>query len=131
MSGLPEIAAVAADAKPLTLHIRWRNGDESRVDVSALVNAFRLYAPLRNSPELFGRVQLGEFGADVVWGDDIDMSADTLWRIAQEQADTAALKSAIDKGLVDVAAGRIKPFDRNEIIARGRELLAAPNLRVD
>jgi len=95
------------------------------------VNAFRLYAPLRNSPELFGRVQLGEFGADVVWGDDIDMSAGTLWRLAQEQADAAALKSAIDKGLADVAAGRIKPFDRNEIIARGRELLAAPNLRVD
>ena len=86
---------------------------------------------MRHSPELFGRVQLGEFGADAVWGDDIDMSADTVWRLAQEQSDATALKSAIDKGLADVAAGRIKPFDRNEIIARGRELLAARNLRVD
>ena len=87
MSVLPGNVAVAADAKPLTLHIRWRNGDESRVDVSALVNAFRVYAPLRNSPDLFGGVQLGEFGADVVWDDDIDMSADTLWRLAPEQSD--------------------------------------------
>jgi hypothetical protein len=131
MSGLPEIAAVAADAKPLTLQIRWRNGDESRIDVSALVNAFRVYAPLRNSPECFGRVQLGEFGTDVVWADDIDISADTLWRLAQEQAGAATLKSAIAKGLADMEAGRIKPFDCKENIARGRELLTARHKSMD
>ena len=76
--------------------------------MSGLVNAFRAYAPLRDAPELFGRVQLGELGADVVWPDGIDMSADTLWRLAQEQAGSAALKADLEKGLADVAAGRIK-----------------------
>lgn len=36
-----------------------------------------------------------------------------------------ALKSDIDKGLADVAAGRVKNFDAKQIIARGRKLLAS------
>jgi DNA-binding transcriptional regulator YiaG len=82
---LPRIVAVAADKKPLTLRVRWDKADESRVDVSGIVETFRVYEPLRRSPEFFAQVRLGEHGADVVWSDDIDMSADTLWRLAQEQ----------------------------------------------
>ena len=36
-----------------------------------------------------------------------------------------ALKCDIDKGLADVAAGRVKQFDANHIITRGRKLLAS------
>lgn len=36
----------------------------------------------------------------------------------------SALKADIDKGLADVAAGRIKKFDRKRIIERGKKLLA-------
>ena len=36
-----------------------------------------------------------------------------------------ALKADIDKGLADVAAGRVKDFDSARIIERGRKLLAA------
>jgi antitoxin ParD1/3/4 len=36
-----------------------------------------------------------------------------------------ALKAEIDKGLADVAAGRVREFDAARIIARGRGLLAA------
>jgi DNA-binding transcriptional regulator YiaG len=82
---LPRIVAVTADKKPLILRIRWDKADESRVDVSGIVETFRVYEPLRRSPELFAQVRLGEHGADVVWSDDIDMSADTLWRLTQEQ----------------------------------------------
>src|SRR3984957_20315625 len=82
---LPRIAAVTADTKPLTLRVRWDKGDESQVDVSGLIETFRVYEPLRGSPKLFAQARVGEYGADVVWSDDIDMSADTLWRLAQEQ----------------------------------------------
>jgi antitoxin ParD1/3/4 len=37
----------------------------------------------------------------------------------------SALKADIDKGLADVAAGRVKKFDAERIIARGKKLLAA------
>ena len=82
---LPRIAAVAADKKPLTLRVRWDKADESSVDLSGIVETFRVYEPLRRSPDLFAQVRLREHGADVVWSDGIDMSADTLWRLAQEQ----------------------------------------------
>lgn len=84
---LPRITAVTADKTgPLTLRVSWDKGGENRVDVSSLVGTFRAYEPLRHSPELFDRVRVGEHGTDVVWSDDIDMAADTLWRLAQEQA---------------------------------------------
>jgi antitoxin ParD1/3/4 len=37
----------------------------------------------------------------------------------------AALKTDIDKGLTDLAEGRVKDFDASRIIERGRKLLAA------
>jgi DNA-binding XRE family transcriptional regulator len=82
---LPRIVAVEADKKPLTLRIHWDKGRESRVDVSSLVGTFHIYEPLRRSPNLFRQVRVGEYGTDVVWSDEIDMAADTLWRLAQEQ----------------------------------------------
>jgi len=37
----------------------------------------------------------------------------------------ASLKADIDKGLADVAAGRVKDFDKKKIVERGRKLLAS------
>ena len=87
---LPRIEAVTAGAEPMSLRIRWDKGEESLVDVSGMIERFRVYAPLRRSPEMFGQVKVGEYGTDVVWPQgvkqEIDMSADTLWRLAREQA---------------------------------------------
>ncbi|MGO8738352.1 ribbon-helix-helix domain-containing protein [Rhodoblastus sp.] len=48
------------------------------------------------------------------------------WKMkrALQLQELAALKADIDKGLSDVAAGRVKDFDRARIIERGRKLLA-------
>ena len=70
----------------MTLIIRWEKGEQSRVDVSGLVETYRVYEPLRRSPELFKRVQVGEYGTDLCWPNEVDMAADTLWRLAQEQS---------------------------------------------
>jgi DNA-binding XRE family transcriptional regulator len=83
---LPRIAAVTPGDQPMTLCVRWQKSGESLVDVSGMIESFRVYAPLRQSPELFRQVQVGEYGTDVVWAEEIDLSADTLWRLAQEQA---------------------------------------------
>ncbi len=83
---MPRILSVEADQQPLTLRVRWDQGGESRIDVSGLIEAFRAYAPLRRSAKLFQQVRVGEYGTDIVWSDGIDMAADTLWRLAQEQA---------------------------------------------
>jgi DNA-binding XRE family transcriptional regulator len=83
---LPRLTGVAPGRAPLTLHLTWEHGDHSVTDVSGLVASFRAYAPLRNDPGLFHQVRLGEYGSDIVWTEQIDMSADSLWRLTQEQS---------------------------------------------
>jgi antitoxin ParD1/3/4 len=48
------------------------------------------------------------------------------WKMkrALQLRELAALKSDIDKGLVDLAEGRVKDFDAARIIERGKKLLA-------
>ncbi|MBM4128252.1 MAG: ribbon-helix-helix protein, CopG family [Nitrospira sp.] len=48
-----------------------------------------------------------------------------LRRVVQSQK-LAALKADLDRGLDDIAAGRVTNFDPKQIIARGRKLLAKP-----
>jgi antitoxin ParD1/3/4 len=50
---------------------------------------------------------------------------DWLSRRAQQMPDLAALKADIDKGLADVADGRVEEFDAARIVERGRKRLAA------
>jgi DNA-binding XRE family transcriptional regulator len=83
---LARIAGIAPGAKAFTLQIQWNTGEETLVDVSGMVDSFRFYAPLRQNPDLFRRVRVGEHGADILWPGDLDMSNDTLWRLAQEQS---------------------------------------------
>lgn len=83
---LPRIMAVKPAEKLWTLRVEWDRGGESLIDVSGAIEKFRVYARLRGSPELFRRVKLGEYGTDIVWPGDIDMSADLLWHLAQEQS---------------------------------------------
>jgi|SRR6185437_7970164 len=49
------------------------------------------------------------------------------WKIkrATQQEEIASLKADIDKGLAEVAAGRLTEFNADRIIERARKLLAA------
>lgn len=48
------------------------------------------------------------------------------WKVkrALQIEELTSLKADIDKGLADVVAGRVKDFDAERIVARGRKLLA-------
>lgn len=48
------------------------------------------------------------------------------WKMkrALQLQELVSLKADINKGLADVAAGRVKDFDADRIIERGRKLLA-------
>jgi len=48
------------------------------------------------------------------------------WKLkrALQLQELAALKADIDKGLADLAEGRVKNFDAGRIVERGRKLLA-------
>ena len=69
---------------------------------------------------------------DAVEGGDYASSSEVVrealrdWKTkrALQLEELAALKADIDRGLTDLSQGRVKEFDANRIIARGRKLLA-------
>ncbi|MBM3225037.1 MAG: hypothetical protein FJZ47_14715 [Candidatus Tectomicrobia bacterium] len=63
---LPRIASVSPGTKSYTLLIRWERGGENTVDISALLEKFRVYAPLRHDAALFRRVCVGDHGTDII-----------------------------------------------------------------
>ena len=65
-------------------------------------------------------------GGDYASGSEVVREALREWKASRvpDTADLAALKADIDRGLADLAAGRVQDFDLNRVIARGRRLLA-------
>jgi len=55
---VPHIEAVHAGEQPFLLRIRWARGEESLVDVSGMIETFRIFAPLRADPDRFAAVKV-------------------------------------------------------------------------
>ncbi len=66
-------------------------------------------------------------GGDYASTSEVVREAVRDWKMkrALQLQELAALKTDIDKGLADVAAGRVRDFDADRIIERGRTLLAS------
>ena len=77
-------------------------------------------------PELAAVVRQAVETGDYASTSEVVRAALRDWKLkrALQIEELAALKTDIDKGLADVAAGRVKDFDTDRIIARGRKLLA-------
>jgi hypothetical protein len=67
------------------LVVTWKGGAESIVDVARHLNEYAIFTPLRSDDNCFGRASVGEWGWCVRWSDDMEISADTLRRLALEQ----------------------------------------------
>ena len=66
-------------------------------------------------------------GGDYASSSEVVREALRDWKMkrALQLQELAALKADIDKGLADLAAGRVKDFDAGRVIERGRKLLAS------
>jgi len=84
MTEMPKIRAVRAD-QGRRLAITWKGGAESVVDVAGHLAEYAVFAPLRQDDALFRTVEVGEWGWCVRWSEDMEISCDTLWRLALEQ----------------------------------------------
>ena len=67
------------------LAIAWRGGAEGVVDIAEQLDRFAIYAPLCEDAGLFRAAKIGEWGWCVHWSDELEISSDTLWRLALEQ----------------------------------------------
>src|ERR1700730_7044796 len=66
-------------------------------------------------------------GGDYASSSEVIREALRDWKMkrALQLRELASLKLDIDKGLTDLAEGRVKDFDADRIIERGKKLLAA------
>ena len=65
--------------------VTWEQGRESLINLEPHIRAFRTLAPLRNLEE-FRQVRVGEWGWHLEWPCGMDISSDSLRRLALEQA---------------------------------------------
>jgi hypothetical protein len=80
----PNIRAVAAGGDRAVL-VTWRGGAESLVDLREHLATYAIFAALRADDDMFRRIAVGEWGWCIAWSDDMQISSDTLWRLALEQ----------------------------------------------
>jgi Protein of unknown function (DUF2442) len=69
------VEARALDA--FRLYVKFSDGAEGEVDLSALAGKGVFAA--WNEPAFFGRVRIGSSGRSLDWGEQIDISADSLY----------------------------------------------------
>lgn len=90
---LPRIASVSVHDHfrvAVTWDVGSRAGRSDVVDLGPAIMTYKVYAPLRDNPDLFRTVHVINYGTALGWGDgEIDMSAEGVEDLA-EQAMTAA-----------------------------------------
>lgn len=76
--------------------------------------------------EMAASVKSAVEGGDYASSSEIVREALRDWKMkrALQLQELTALKVDIDKGLTDVAEGRVKDFNADRIVERGRQLLA-------
>jgi len=84
----PRIVQVLPGSHDFTLYVTWQDGSSSSVDLSEPVHRLKYFAPLRDAAR-FRKVRVADWGWAIEWGDDLDYSADALWRRSQEQSGRA------------------------------------------
>lgn len=108
---LPSIATVVAlDA--FDVAVVWQTGrhfgQREIVDLAPAVLGFKIYAPLRDDPDLFRTIHVQDHGMGVAWGDGrIDMASTTIEDLAGEtmtSQDFSAFMARHDFTLDRVAA---------------------------
>ncbi|MBW4025485.1 MAG: type II toxin-antitoxin system ParD family antitoxin [Proteobacteria bacterium] len=77
-------------------------------------------------PEMAAVVKGAVEGGDYASSSEVVREALRDWKTkrALQLQELASLKADIDRGLTDLAEGRVQDFDSNRIIERGRKLLA-------
>jgi hypothetical protein len=121
MASKLRIAGVQPVAGKHALTVDWSNGKRHIVDLSDVLDQFPILSPLKDL-ELFSRATVGEWGFDVTWGDDLELAASTLHRLALEQSGevmpTRDFKQWMAKNNLSLSAAAVElGFTRRTITA--------------
>ena len=61
------------------LEATFQDGSIRIFDMKSEIESKSYYAPLKQDPELFGKVRPTETGSAVFWTDEIDMASEWIW----------------------------------------------------
>jgi len=77
--------------------------------------------------EMAGAVKDAVEGGDYASSSEVVREALRDWKMkrAVQAQELMVLKAEIDRGLADLAAGRVSAFDKERIVERGKRILAA------
>lgn len=79
---MPQVASVRAlpgHKVVVDWSIGSRAGQTDQIDLSAIIDTYKIFAPLRNNDVLFGTVKVIDGGSAIGWaGVDLELAADTL-----------------------------------------------------
>jgi hypothetical protein len=87
------------------LTVLWKGGVESLIDASDHLARYAVFAALSDDAA-FRAASVGEWGWSVHWSGDMEVSSDTLWRSALEQAATWLRDWHRDHDLTQAEAGQ-------------------------
>lgn len=75
MNGNDTLRAIAnvAVTGPARLQLTWSDGTVAKLDLNAHIPT------VLRDPKIFARVEVGDWGHSVIWPNDIEIGADTLW----------------------------------------------------
>ncbi|MEZ5648094.1 MAG: DUF2442 domain-containing protein [Alphaproteobacteria bacterium] len=104
---LPIIKNIKPGKQDFTVSVTWANGQQSIVDLFGLIHSYKSLASLRNRAA-FRKFRTVYKGHSVRWGKDIDIGAETIARIAQDQvtmtpAGFAAWQNSMNLSLAEAA----------------------------
>jgi hypothetical protein len=85
----PRIKSVRAEAGGRMLDVVWADGRRTRIDFGDPIARLRVFAPLEDQA-FFAKVRVINDGWAIAWSDEIDYSADALWRLAERQGQRSA-----------------------------------------
>ncbi|NVO13480.1 MAG: hypothetical protein HXX10_05525 [Rhodoplanes sp.] len=113
--------ATARVVGPSRLEITWAEGSRAGrteiVDIAPLLGSYKVYRPLRNNPVLFETAHVIEDGDAVAWdGPDLDMSADLIETIAEQEMDSIEFARFLERNhLTQQAAAALLGRSRRQI----------------
>ena len=96
---MPKLATVTA-AEGLRVEVTWLSGRRAplteTIDLAPLVNSHKFYKRLRGDRARFETVHVAEGGEAIAWGEDIDMAATSVERLADEMMTASDFKRFVD-----------------------------------
>ena len=99
----PNIRRVRPEAGHV-LVINWKGGAESVVDLTGFLQTYAIFSPLRGDEQAFRAVAVGDWGWCVHWDADMEIAAETLWRLTLEQGAEWLRRWRTQHGLTQSAA---------------------------